>query len=136
MLLIVIWSQAILSGPAGGVVGYAQTTFGMETQQPVIYNLLNYLPSNSQIAIQKNSGVSFTCIHPSPGDLQISHENCQMQIIGFDMGGTSTDVSRYAGSYEQVLETQTAGIIIQVNFSGLCYCPLKYAVLTGCGSWV
>jgi 5-oxoprolinase (ATP-hydrolysing) len=80
--------KAILSGPAGGVVGYAQTTFGMETQQP---------------------------------------------IIGFDMGGTSTDVSRYAGSYEQVLETQTAGIIIQVNFSGLCYCPLKYAVLTG---WV
>jgi N-methylhydantoinase A/oxoprolinase/acetone carboxylase beta subunit len=59
-----------------------------------------------------------------------------MQIIGFDMGGTSTDVSRYAGSYEQVLETQTAGIIIQVNLSGLCYCPLKYAVLTGCGSWV
>ncbi|KAH8964631.1 hypothetical protein BDL97_04G077400 [Sphagnum fallax] len=60
--------KAILSGPAGGVVGYAQTTFGMETQQP---------------------------------------------IIGFDMGGTSTDVSRYAGSYEQVLETQTAGVIIQ-----------------------
>ncbi|KAJ7540098.1 hypothetical protein O6H91_10G001300 [Diphasiastrum complanatum] len=60
--------KAILSGPAGGVVGYAQTTFGIETTQP---------------------------------------------IIGFDMGGTSTDVSRYAGSYEQVLETQTAGVIIQ-----------------------
>ncbi|CAN1275191.1 5-oxoprolinase 1 [Linum perenne] len=29
------------------------------------------------------------------------------------MGGTSTDVSRYAGSYEQVLETQIAGAIIQ-----------------------
>ncbi|KAI3931322.1 hypothetical protein MKX01_040239 [Papaver californicum] len=34
-------------------------------------------------------------------------------LIGFDMGGTSTDVSRYAGSYEQVLETQIAGSIIQ-----------------------
>ncbi|KAA8545310.1 hypothetical protein F0562_020094 [Nyssa sinensis] len=34
-------------------------------------------------------------------------------LIGFDMGGTSTDVSRYAGSYEQVLETQIAGAIIQ-----------------------
>lgn len=33
------------------------------------------------------------------------------------MGGTSTDVSRYAGSYEQVLETQTAGVIIQVVLS-------------------
>lgn len=27
--------QAILSGPAGGVVGYALTTFGVETEQPV-----------------------------------------------------------------------------------------------------
>lgn len=60
--------KAILSGPAGGVVGFARTTFGLETQQP---------------------------------------------LIGFDMGGTSTDVSRYAGTYEQVLETQTAGVIIQ-----------------------
>ncbi|PQM36174.1 5-oxoprolinase [Prunus yedoensis var. nudiflora] len=34
-------------------------------------------------------------------------------LIGFDMGGTSTDVSRYAGTYEQVLETQIAGAIIQ-----------------------
>ena len=60
--------KAILSGPAGGVVGFARTTFGLETNQP---------------------------------------------IIGFDMGGTSTDVSRYDGTYEQVLETQTAGVIIQ-----------------------
>ncbi len=29
------------------------------------------------------------------------------------MGGTSTDVSRYAGTLEQVLETTTAGITIQ-----------------------
>lgn len=60
--------KAILSGPAGGVVGYSQTLFGLETDK---------------------------------------------QLIGFDMGGTSTDVSRYAGSYEQVLETQVAGAIIQ-----------------------
>ena len=33
----------------------------------------------------------------------------RMQIIGFDMGGTSTDVSRYAGSYEHVFESTTAG---------------------------
>lgn len=32
-----------------------------------------------------------------------------MEIIGFDMGGTSTDVSRYAGSYEHVFESTTAG---------------------------
>jgi 5-oxoprolinase (ATP-hydrolysing) len=29
------------------------------------------------------------------------------------MGGTSTDVSRYAGSYEHVFETTTAGVTIQ-----------------------
>ncbi|KAL3327453.1 hypothetical protein AABB24_035239 [Solanum stoloniferum] len=60
--------KAILSGPAGGVVGYSQTLFGIETDKA---------------------------------------------LIGFDMGGTSTDVSRYAGSYEQVIETQVAGAIIQ-----------------------
>ena len=37
------------------------------------------------------------------------------QVIGFDMGGTSTDVSRYAGSYEHVFETTTAGVTIQVR---------------------
>jgi 5-oxoprolinase (ATP-hydrolysing) len=31
----------------------------------------------------------------------------------FDMGGTSTDVSRYGGSWEHVFETITAGIAIQ-----------------------
>lgn len=29
------------------------------------------------------------------------------------MGGTSTDVSRYAGSYEHVYESTTAGVTIQ-----------------------
>ena len=32
------------------------------------------------------------------------------RIIGFDMGGTSTDVSHYAGDYERAFETQVAGI--------------------------
>jgi 5-oxoprolinase (ATP-hydrolysing) len=58
-------SHAILSGPAGGVVGYAMTAY---RDQPV---------------------------------------------IGFDMGGTSTDVSRYAGEYEHIFETTTAGVTIQ-----------------------
>ncbi|KAM4704893.1 5-oxoprolinase [Rhinophrynus dorsalis] len=61
-------SRAILSGPAGGVVGYAITTYHPE--------------------------------HPQP-------------VIGFDMGGTSTDVSRYDGEYEHVFEATTAGISIQ-----------------------
>ncbi|KAI5302577.1 hypothetical protein KEM56_000551 [Ascosphaera pollenicola] len=60
--------RAILSGPAGGVVGYAQTSWDDDEKVP---------------------------------------------IIGFDMGGTSTDVSRYSGIYEHVFETITAGISIQ-----------------------
>ena len=58
-------SNAILSGPAGGVVGYALTT---DLGKPV---------------------------------------------IGFDMGGTSTDVSRYGGDWEHTHESETAGVRIQ-----------------------
>ncbi len=61
-------SRAILSGPAGGVVGYAMTTYNRKTKQPV---------------------------------------------IGFDMGGTSTDVSRFGGEYDLTFETKTAGVRIQ-----------------------
>jgi 5-oxoprolinase (ATP-hydrolysing) len=60
--------RAILSGPAGGVVGYARTTYDAVGRRPV---------------------------------------------VAFDMGGTSTDVSRYDGSFEHVYETTTAGVTIQ-----------------------
>ncbi|KAL4879118.1 Hydantoinase B/oxoprolinase-domain-containing protein [Aspergillus karnatakaensis] len=59
--------RAVLSGPAGGVVGYARTSYSEEEKVPV---------------------------------------------IGFDMGGTSTDVSRYDGSFEHTFENFTAGITI------------------------
>ena len=32
------------------------------------------------------------------------------KVIGFDMGGTSTDVSHYAGEFERAFETQVAGV--------------------------
>uniref|UniRef100_A0A060T936 ARAD1D08404p n=1 Tax=Blastobotrys adeninivorans TaxID=409370 RepID=A0A060T936_BLAAD len=71
------WSQfsglrAILSGPAGGVVGYARTSFEDDDD---------------------------------PQD--------QRAILGFDMGGTSTDVSRYNGNLEHIFETTTAQVTIQ-----------------------
>lgn len=59
--------KAILSGPAGGVVGYAQTSYSDEG----------------------------------------------LPILGFDMGGTSTDVSRYNGQLEHIFETTTAEVTIQ-----------------------
>lgn len=60
--------KAILSGPAGGVVGYAKTSFDEDSNTP---------------------------------------------ILGFDMGGTSTDVSRYSGVLEHIFETTTAEVTIQ-----------------------
>ena len=56
--------DAILSGPAGGVVGMMKT-----------------------------------------GELA-GHD----RLIGFDMGGTSTDVCHYAGTYERSFETEVAGV--------------------------
>lgn len=69
---------AILSGPAGGVVGYARTSYAFERHAPERSTTATPLP-----------------------------------VIGFDMGGTSTDVSRYAGRLEHVFETHTAGVTIQ-----------------------
>ena len=56
--------DAILSGPAGGIVGMART---------------------AQLAGQH-------------------------KVVGFDMGGTSTDVSHFAGEFEREFETQVAGV--------------------------
>lgn len=36
------------------------------------------------------------------------------RVIGFDMGGTSTDVSHFAGNYERTFETQVAGVRLRV----------------------
>ena len=35
------------------------------------------------------------------------------RIIGFDMGGTSTDVSHYAGEYERTFDSEVAGVRIR-----------------------
>ena len=76
--------KAILSGPAGGVVGYAVTT------------------SLDAAADRGEGDGNSVRAKPRPPP-----------CIGFDMGGTSTDVSRYDGVFEQVTETETAGVAIQ-----------------------
>lgn len=35
------------------------------------------------------------------------------KLLGFDMGGTSTDVTHYAGQYERVFDTEVAGVRIR-----------------------
>jgi 5-oxoprolinase (ATP-hydrolysing) len=65
--------DAILSGPAGGIVGAARTA--------------------------AMAGLD--------------------QIIGFDMGGTSTDVALYAGGFERAFETAVAELTLKTNADAL-----------------
>ncbi|GAB4369985.1 MAG: hydantoinase B/oxoprolinase family protein [Elainellaceae cyanobacterium] len=44
------------------------------------------------------------------GAVQASSRAGFDKIIGFDMGGTSTDVSHYNGTYERTFETEVAGV--------------------------
>ncbi|WP_225309241.1 hydantoinase B/oxoprolinase family protein [Hypericibacter adhaerens] len=44
------------------------------------------------------------------GAVETSRQAGFERIIGFDMGGTSTDVSHYAGEYERAFETHVAGV--------------------------
>ena len=48
-------------------------------------------------------GLSKTCYSP----------NDRTPVLGFDMGGTSTDVARYAGSLEHIFESTIAEVTIQ-----------------------
>lgn len=48
------------------------------------------------------------------GYAQTSYDEIsKVPVVGFDMGGTSTDVSRYGGQLEHIFETTTAGVAIQ-----------------------
>jgi 5-oxoprolinase (ATP-hydrolysing) len=41
------------------------------------------------------------------------------RLIGFDMGGTSTDVSHYAGEYERAFDTEVAGVRVRAPMMGI-----------------
>ncbi|HET7538473.1 MAG TPA: hydantoinase B/oxoprolinase family protein [Polyangiaceae bacterium] len=50
---------------------------------------------------------------PAAGTVALSHIGRSLgleQVLGFDMGGTSTDVSRYAGEFERRYERELAGV--------------------------
>ncbi len=87
--------QAILSGPAGGVIGYAKTAF------------------RRGYSNNSNGGGDKMDMNIDDGKETKEENENTMAVIGFDMGGTSTDVSRYDGSLELVFETTTAGVAIQ-----------------------
>ncbi|HYP98447.1 MAG TPA: hydantoinase B/oxoprolinase family protein [Polyangiaceae bacterium] len=50
---------------------------------------------------------------PAGGSVALAHLASSLgieQVLGFDMGGTSTDVSRYAGDFERRYEHEIAGV--------------------------
>ena len=59
-------------------------------------------------------------------------------IVHGSFSGTSTDVSRYAGSYEHVFETTTAGVSIQAPQACVVSCSYPhvhfdlYLILLNC----
>ncbi|MEI6429494.1 MAG: hydantoinase/oxoprolinase family protein, partial [Pseudanabaena sp. ELA607] len=48
------------------------------------------------------------------GAVKAAEEAGFTQVIGFDMGGTSTDVMHYAGTYERAQETEIGGVRLSV----------------------
>jgi 5-oxoprolinase (ATP-hydrolysing) len=77
--------KAILSGPAGGIVGFSETSY------PILKEFNSFCGEEEKEKVKERS------------------------LIGFDMGGTSTDVSRFDGiNTEMSYETQIDGIDIQV----------------------
>ena len=49
------------------------------------------------------------------GSAIVGEANNSLSVIGFDMGGTSTDVSRYDGSYTKSSEIEAGGIKFQTS---------------------
>jgi 5-oxoprolinase (ATP-hydrolysing) len=47
------------------------------------------------------------------GMAKVSEAAGLKRVIGFDMGGTSTDVSHFAGEFEHVFDTQVAGVRVR-----------------------
>ena len=54
--------------------------------------------------------VAFGAIDDGFGAVRTAAMAGLTRIIGFDMGGTSTDVSHYDGEYERAFETEVAGV--------------------------
>ena len=49
------------------------------------------------------------------GSASVGETNNFNSVIGFDMGGTSTDVSRYDGNFSRVMEIEAGGINFQTS---------------------
>jgi len=109
-----------------GMVGRGDTTVVDAYLTPLIRDyvagLLAELPGSTLRLMQSSGGLTdadrfrgrnSVLSGPAAGVVACSHlanEALLPGAIGFDMGGTSTDVSRIDGSFERVYETEVAGV--------------------------
>ena len=88
--------------------------------------------TNSLMLYTVQVGYAVTTYHNEnkEGSTQV-YQPQKVPVIGFDMGGTSTDVSRFAGEFEHVFEANVAGVSIQAPQvrKGVLY--LEYFELNG-----
>lgn len=68
-------------------------------------------------SVERFSGLKSIISGPAGGVVAMARtaydEKDGRPVVSIDMGGTSSDVARYAGQYEQVFETTLAGVTIQ-----------------------
>jgi 5-oxoprolinase (ATP-hydrolysing) len=108
--------DAILSGPAGGMVGAAKTAerAGLVGFAPPPLRGREEMRSDSEAfrVGGANGTIPPTRSQPEAARvLPLKGGGVESAgIIAFDMGGTSTDVSHYAGEFERGFETQIAGV--------------------------
>ncbi len=102
--------DAILSGPAGGIVGMVRTAqlgLGELPPAPVrpepVEGPCSSATGASTMPVQRPSTRSGQALSKGSARTDI-------RVIGFDMGGTSTDVSHFAGEFERAFETRVAGV--------------------------
>ena len=109
-----------------GMVGRGDTTTVDAYLTPLIHRyvqtLLDELPGSTLKIMQSSgalidarafSGRNAILSGPAGGVVAYAHIAEQAgfrRAVGFDMGGTSTDVSRYDGQFERTYETEVAGV--------------------------
>ncbi len=113
--------------PEIGMVGRGDTTVADAYLTPLLRRFVDRMaaPGRRTLFMQSSGGLTdaahFSGRHavlsgPAGGVVAVAHAARRAglsQVIGFDMGGTSTDVSRCAGEPERTYESVTAGVRIR-----------------------